>query len=137
MSKKTAPSSAKAAVNLDQEEDFDTRFKVVEPGFSAEQDKIHEKSLVFLRDALKRGEPWKTVTAQLDIKDPLFKTVILDDCLKILLAERHFQGGEEIHTIALELQVPVALLLAVKEDMIREVKEASIQAYHLSQPEEK
>lgn len=137
MSKKTAPSSTKKEMNLDQDEDFDTRFKVVEPGFSAKQDKIHAEALVFLRDALRRGKSWKSVTAQLDIKDAPFKAVILDDCLKIMLAERHFQGGEEMNTIALELQVPVALLAAIKEDMIREVKEASIQAYHLSQPEEK
>lgn len=120
-----------------EQEDYDTRFKVVEPGFSNNQDQMHEEALAFLRKELKNGKSWKQASKNLGVEDKAFKAVILDDFLKITLAERHFQSGQEIKEIARTLQVPVPLLLAIKEDMIREVKEASIRAYHLSQPAEK
>lgn len=119
-----------------EEGDYDTRFEVVEPGFSEKQEEIHAKAIDALRKAIKKGDPWKKAASNLKVEDKHLKSVILDDFLKITLAERHFQGGEEIQTIAHALHVPAALLIAVKEDMIREVKEASIRAYHLSQPEE-
>ncbi len=120
-----------------EQEDYDTRFEVVEPGFSEDQDQIHEAALESLKKAIKRGVAWKQAAADLTIADAKFKAVILDDFLKITLAERHFQGGESIKRVASLLKVPTELLVAVKNDMIREVKEASIQAYRRSESSDK
>ncbi|MBF0401326.1 MAG: hypothetical protein HQL90_11210 [Magnetococcales bacterium] len=119
-----------------EHEDYDARFEVVQPGFSADQEEIHGRAIDFLRKRLKKGVAWKKMVDDLTIQDAPFKAVILDDFLKILLAERHFQAGEEIKSIAQLLQVPVELLAAVKEDMIREVRDASIEVYHRSRPEQ-
>ena len=117
-----------------EQEDYDTRFEVVQPGFSEDQEQIHAQAIAFLNSKLKKGESWKKAADALTMADASFKAVILDDFLKITLAERHFQGGEEIKSIARFLQLPVELLAAVKDDMIREVREASIEAYHRSRP---
>lgn len=119
-----------------EHEDYDARFEVVQPGFSDDQDRVHAQAIAFLRRQLHQGKSWKKATEALTIDDPRFKAVVLDDFLKITLAERHFQGGEAIKSIARFLQVPVELLTAVKDDMIREVRDASIQVYHRSQPEQ-
>ncbi|MEO5354586.1 MAG: hypothetical protein H7835_15395 [Magnetococcus sp. XQGC-1] len=120
-----------------EREDYDARFEVVQPGFSADQERLHAEAIHFLQKRLQKGASWKQASAELAVPDAQFKAVILDDFLKITVAERHFQGGESIKSIARFLQVPVELLVAVKEDMIREVRDASIEVYHRSQPEQK
>ncbi|MEO5340193.1 MAG: hypothetical protein H7837_06705 [Magnetococcus sp. MYC-9] len=133
--RKTAHPTRKEPLKPEQE-DYDTRFDVVQPGFSEDQDQIHAEAMAFLKKRLHKGESWKKVTDALTMADAAFKAVVLDDFLKITLAERHFQAGEEIKSVARTLQVPVELLLAVRDDMIREVQEASIEAYHRSRPEQ-
>lgn len=119
-----------------EQEDYDARFEVVQPGFSSDQERVHAESIAFLQKKVKKGVAWKKMVEDLPVQDAGFKAVILDDFLKILLAERHFQAGEAIKSVARLLQVPVELLEAVKEDMIREVRDASIEVYHRSRPEQ-
>ncbi|MBF0096876.1 MAG: hypothetical protein HQM04_01140 [Magnetococcales bacterium] len=136
MSKKQPTTAHKEEFLRPEKEDYDARFEIVQPGFSEDQDLLHARAMDFLKKKIKKGESWKTATAELTIADETFKAVILDDFLKITLAERHFQGKEEIKSIARLLQVPVELLEAVKGAMIREVRDASIEAYHRSRPEQ-
>lgn len=130
MSKDTSPLQP-------EKEDYDTRFQVVEPGFSKEQDRLHQEAMDFLSQQLNNGQSWKSASESLKMDDKVLKSVVLDDFLKITLAQRNFQGGEGLKSIAKSLKVPMELLVAIKEDMIREVKEASIQAYHLTKSEDK
>jgi hypothetical protein len=136
MSKNPKTTPPTEALLRPEKEDYDARFAIVQPGFSEDQDMLHARAMDFLRKKIHKGEAWKKVTAELTIPDEAFKAVILDDFLKITLAERHFQGKEEIKSIARLLQVPVELLEAVKGEMIREVRDASIEAYHRSRPEQ-
>ncbi|MEO5330649.1 MAG: hypothetical protein H7839_01390 [Magnetococcus sp. YQC-5] len=114
-------------------EDYHLRFEVADPDFSAEQDRIHEEAITFLREALAAGRTWSQASKALVVRDAKLKTVILDDYLKVLLAERHFQGGERLKGIAGELGLSMEVLLTLKESMIREVQESSQRAYRLSQ----
>lgn len=119
----------------DDQDDYDTRFEVSDPGFSLEEDRIHGQATAFLTAALKQGKTWKQASRALRVTDPEFKAIILDDYLKITLAQRHFQEGEAIKTIASSLKVPPDLLLAVRAAMIKEVEKASVKAYHLAERE--
>ncbi len=65
------------------EEDYDTRFQVADPEFDAEQERIHQEGLVFLHGALDKGKSWKEAAAALKMVDAAFKSVILDDFLKL------------------------------------------------------
>ncbi|MBF0184747.1 MAG: hypothetical protein HQM06_10220 [Magnetococcales bacterium] len=136
MSKASPPNPTFKDSLRPETEDYDARFEIVQPGFSEDQDQLHSRAIDFLRKKIKKGEPWKKAADDLTIPDASFKAVILDDFLKITLAERHFQGKEEIKSIARLLQVPVELLEAVKGDMIREVRDASIEAYRRSRSEQ-
>ncbi|MEO5362414.1 MAG: hypothetical protein H7838_02130 [Magnetococcus sp. DMHC-8] len=119
-----------------EKEDYDARFEVVQPGFSADQEQIHAEAIAFLRKRMRKGDPWKKMVEALAMPDESFKAVVLDDFLKITLAERHFQGREEIKSIARLLHMPVELLAAVKGEMLREVRDASIEVYHRTRPEQ-
>ncbi|MBF0191339.1 MAG: hypothetical protein HQL99_09440 [Magnetococcales bacterium] len=113
-------------------DDYDLRFQVVTPEFSAEQDRQHAEAIERLRAALAAGSTWAEASRALKMEDAAFKAVVEDDCLKVILAERHFQGGERLKGIAKDLGLPLDLLLSLKEAMIREVSDSAQQAYRLS-----
>ncbi|MBF0127603.1 MAG: hypothetical protein HQM02_10380 [Magnetococcales bacterium] len=119
--------------NPTSDEDYHMRFQVADPEFSAEQDRIHVAAMTALRESLARGLSWTQASGAIKVADPELKSVILADFLKVLLAERHFQGGERIKGIATELGVSMEMLVTLKETMIREVQESSHRAYRLSQ----
>ncbi len=114
------------------DDDFDMRFQVADPGFTKEQDAIYEDAMAELSRGLEQGLPWKKVTESLSVADPGFKAVILDDFLKIAIAQRHFQDGEGLKIIARSLKVPMDLLVALKAAMIEEVSQASVKVYNMN-----
>ncbi len=115
------------------DDDYHLRFQVADPELSAEQNRVHEEAMTFLQTALASGRSWAQASESLQVVDSALKQFILADYLKVLLAERHFQGGERIKGLAKELGVPMDLLISLKAAMIQEVKEASQRVYHLSQ----
>lgn len=120
-------------MTMGSEEDYHLRFQVADPAFSAEWERIHEEATGQLKASLAAGRKWPEASRALKVADPELKEVILSDFLKVLLAGRHFQGGERLKGIAGELGLPLEQLLAIKEAMIREVQESSERAYRLSQ----
>ena len=57
------------------------------------------------------------------------KAVIVDDYLKITIAERHFQDEQPLEEVAAFLKIPVDRVEAAKESMLREVQKASLEVY--------
>ncbi|MBF0428247.1 MAG: hypothetical protein HQL94_04935 [Magnetococcales bacterium] len=115
------------------DDDYHLRFQVVDPELTVEQDQLHGEAMTLLKEALAAGCSWSQASESLKVVKGELKAVVLADFLKILLAERHFQGGERLKGIAKELGVPMEMLVALKESMIREVQESSQRAYRLSQ----
>jgi hypothetical protein len=122
---------------MDPDNDFDMRFKVVDPGFSPEQDKVYDSVIAHLTEGVAKGLPWKKVADSVQMNDKKFKAVILDDFLKITIAQRHFQGGEGLKQVAKSLKVPMDLLIELRAAMIEEVSEASVKVYQMSEEEKK
>ncbi|MBF0212615.1 MAG: hypothetical protein HQM00_03505 [Magnetococcales bacterium] len=114
-------------------DDYHLRFQVVSPEFTEEQDRQHTEAMTRLRAELAEGRSWEEAIRGVKIADAGFKELILNDFLKVLLAERHFQAGERLKAIAKDLGVSMDLLVSLKESMIREVSASAQQAYRLSQ----
>jgi hypothetical protein len=124
-------------MTMDPDNDFDMRFKVIDPGFTPEQDTIYESAIKHLTEGVEKGWAWKKVSDSVQLADPQLKAVVLDDFLKITIAQRHFQGGEGLKQIAKSLSVPMDLLIALRASMIDEVSQASVKVYNMSEAEKK
>ncbi|MBF0107803.1 MAG: hypothetical protein HQL76_01320 [Magnetococcales bacterium] len=115
-------------------DDYQLRFHVADPRFSAEEDRIHDQAMAALAVALEQKTPWNRMADCLTmVASEEFRQVILDDFVKITLAARHFQNSEGLKQIAKSTGIPMDLLIRSKQEMIREVEEASVAAYHLTQ----
>ncbi|MBF0143396.1 MAG: hypothetical protein HQL57_06630 [Magnetococcales bacterium] len=117
---------------MEGEDDTDARFQVVEPNLSEEEDRIHTESIALIREAVQAGKKWERIVKELKVADAALKQIILDDFLKVTIAEHHFGQGEGLKAIAKRMHLPMAALVAAKESMIDEVRAASEEVYRRS-----
>ncbi|MBF0614405.1 MAG: hypothetical protein G8237_11655 [Magnetococcales bacterium] len=118
--------------DLQPKDDYHLRFQVAAPAFTEEQERQHAEGVALVRAALANGKSWSAAIRGLKLEDADFREVILTDCLKVIVAERHFQGGERLKGLAGELGVSMERLLSLKEEMIREVVDSSKEVYRLT-----
>ncbi|MBF0368353.1 MAG: hypothetical protein HQL52_02750 [Magnetococcales bacterium] len=118
----------------DSDNDYDTRFQVIDPKFTPEEDRVYETEMAALKRRIKGGDSWNKAVKQCKLDDGELKKIILEDFLKITVAERHFQGGDSLKKVAKTLKVSLKDLMAIKESMLKEVQAAAVKAYHLQQP---
>ncbi|GAB0056491.1 hypothetical protein SIID45300_00799 [Candidatus Magnetaquicoccaceae bacterium FCR-1] len=116
----------------EQSDDYHLRFQIATPEFSAEQDRQHAEAMESLRAALDAGRKWDGAIRAVKIPAGPFRELVLADFLKVLLAERHFQGGGRLKEIAREIGAPMELLVAMKEEMLREVSDSAQEAYRMT-----
>ncbi|MEO5366208.1 MAG: hypothetical protein H7831_07595 [Magnetococcus sp. WYHC-3] len=121
---------------LQGDEDFHLREEVVKTGFSDEDDRIHALGLAKIDEWLKGGKAWGWIERSLKIADAELKAIVLDDYVKMTVARRHFQGGESLKQVSREAKIPHERLIKAKEEMLEEVKDASVKAYHLTRQRE-
>lgn len=112
--------------------DYHLRHVVIDTGFSQEDDQIHAQGLAHIRDQLKAGVAWSRIREELPVADPELKRIILDDFVKMEVAQRHFNGGESLKQIAKTLRLTLDEMIAIKKSMVEEVTQASVKAYHVT-----
>lgn len=119
---------------MKSEDDYHLRFHVADPGYSDEDNRLYDQAMAAIDQAMKNGLGWDKASKSLGmVADEEFRRVILDDYVKITLATRHFQNSENLKKIAKATGLPMDLLVRSKQEMIQEVEETSVQAYHLTQ----
>lgn len=119
---------------MSDQDDYQLRFQVADPGYSEEDNRLYDQAMAAITQAMADGQGWnKAKECATMVNDTGFRAIILDDFVKITLATRHFQQEEGLKKIAKATGMPMELLLQAKQEMIREVKEASVAAYHLTQ----
>ncbi|MBI5025496.1 MAG: hypothetical protein HZC12_01975 [Nitrospirae bacterium] len=60
------------------------------------------------------------------------KESIIDDALKVLIAEMHFSNGVPLKQLAMKLKLSSSKLINAKESMLKEAGEAAIAEYKAS-----
>jgi hypothetical protein len=100
-----------------------------------ESDKAYEQAAAVLNDGLSRGLGFDEACAGIDVKDQQLRDVIIEDMLKVLIADNHFTKGIPLADIALHLKVDAKRLETAKESMLRELGEAAAIEYHSAHSE--
>lgn len=94
--------------------------------------KIYEKAEAMIREKLAQGLAFDSASAALTVTDEELKKNIIDDLLKVLIAEEHFTKGVSLDEMAKKLRVAVSRLEKAKAEMLEDVKNASVRAFHNS-----
>lgn len=97
-----------------------------------ETDKAYEKATAVIREALAKGLDFDTACTAIEVEGENLRKSIIDDVLKVLIAEEHFTKDIPLDELAKRLNVPVDRLKAAKASMLEDVKNTSIKAFYKS-----
>jgi hypothetical protein len=101
-----------------------------EDAFITPTDKTYEQALAKMREGLEQGLDFNSASASLHVEDESLKKQILDDMLKVIIAEEHFTKSVPLDKLAKKLNLPVEQLESAKQDMLEDVKNTSIKAFY-------
>jgi hypothetical protein len=68
----------------------------------------------------------------MNVQDDELRKAIIEDMLKVLIAEEHFGKDVTLDELASRLKVPVERLDAAKAAMLEDVKQESIKTFYKS-----
>ena len=97
--------------------------------FTDEESRIHHAGFKIIHDGLAGGLDFDAACAGLEVVSPEMRQVIINDYLKLAIAEAHFQDKHPLEDLAAHLRCPVERLEAARDEMMAEVREAAIKQY--------
>lgn len=98
-------------------------------GFSAEEERLHEAGIKAIRAGLEAGLDFEASSARVEAADADLRRIIVDDFLKVAIAQRHFQGGESTEAVAAALRAPIERVERARREMLAEVTAASVDVF--------
>lgn len=100
--------------------------------FMTETDKIYEKAVSTIREGLEKGLDFDTACSAIEVEDETLRNNIIDDMLKVLISEEHFDKKIPLEDMAKKLKIPVERLESAKSGMLKDVRDSSIDAFYRS-----
>lgn len=97
--------------------------------FTEEESRIHKAGFKIIFDSLARGLDFEQACAGLEVVDPEMRRVIIDDYVKVSIAEGHFDKKQSLEDIAASLRCPGDLVKKACGEMMEEVRIAAIDVY--------
>jgi len=98
-------------------------------GFTADEDRLHEAGFAAISAGLAAGLDFKQACQAVEAADPELRRIIVDDFLKVTIAQRHFQGGESTASVAAALRISEEQVEFVRREMLAEVAAASVDVF--------
>jgi hypothetical protein len=86
-----------------------------------EEDKAHAQALEKMQAELAKGLTFNQASGVLADMDKNLRDLVVDDFLKITIAEEHFSKGRSLQQVAISLGLPVTELAAARAAMLEEV----------------
>ena len=100
--------------------------------FITETDKAYKEAVSKMRKALEQGLDFDKASASINVEDAGLKKEIIEDMLKVIIAEEHFTKNIPLDKLSEALGVPMERLESAKKSMIEDVKNSSIKAFYKS-----
>jgi hypothetical protein len=89
--------------------------------FVSEADRQYRLEISRIREGLAKGAGFEEATAAIEEKDEGLRRGIIEDALKILIAEEHFNKGVPLDEMAARLKLKAERLESAKQSMLNEI----------------
>ena len=96
--------------------------------FTEEEDRIYEKSITVIKSNVGNGVKFDLACEFIAVDDAELKGLIVDDALKIEIAEQHYGKRIPLIEVAKKLGVPMERLLRACTEMMEDVVGTAEQA---------
>lgn len=92
--------------------------------------KFLREALGKMKAAIKNGLSFDEAAGMITFPDDETKDAVLDDILKVMIGELHFNGGKTLEDLSKTLRVPMPRLNKARAEMMIDVKAAAVEAYY-------
>ena len=103
---------------------------------ASEAEEVYMSALSKMREGLARGFDFNSAAATITIPDASLRQAVLDDVLKVLLAEEHFVLQVPLDQISRKLNLPLEQLKKAQEEMLDDIEQTTSKALHLDTGQE-
>jgi len=94
--------------------------------FTPEEERLHDAGFARIQEGLAAGLGFEKACEGIEALDAELRRIIVDDFLKVTIAQRNFQGSETTSDIAASLGIAVVRVEAARREMLAEVAAASV-----------
>jgi len=98
-------------------------------GFTAEEERLHEAGFAAISSGLAAGLGFVEACARIEVEDADLRRIIIDDFLKVTIAQRHFQGSASVADVAAALGISSERVEFARREMLAEVAAASVDVF--------
>jgi hypothetical protein len=92
-----------------------------EDAFVPEATQKYRLEINRVREGLAKGLGFEEASAAIEEKDEGLRHGLIEDALKVLIAEEHFSKGVPLEKMAARLKLPVEQLESAKQSMLDEI----------------
>ena len=103
--------------------------------YTEEENAVYQEVLPKILESVKEGCSFYKACDNVQVEDKELKDLIVDDALKILIAELHYKQGRPLHDIAGQLEVPEEVIERANREMIQDVSLSASEVYRLENPD--
>jgi hypothetical protein len=102
--------------------------------YSSEEDKIYESAISKIKEAIRNGFNFNEACSIVNVSDPALKRFIVDDALKIMIAEMHYEKNMPLPVVADRLKVPLKAVNIANMEMLEDTGIAAAEMFKKSSP---
>lgn len=98
--------------------------------FLSEAEKTYMNALAKIREGLAKGSDFVSASSSVMIDDEALRQIVLDDVLKVIIAEEHFVRNVPLEQISRNLNLPIDRLEKAQAEMLEDVEKTTVNAMH-------
>jgi len=101
--------------------------------YSEEESRVYNEAMGKIMEGLQKGLPFDEACEAADIRDADLKAYIVDDALKILIADMHYVKGLPLENVTDAFGVSTDTVLKANLEMMEDIEITATEIYRNSQ----
>ncbi len=102
--------------------------------YTPEEDEIYESAISKIKEAIKNGLNFNEACCIVKVDDLKLKRFIVDDALKIMIAEMHYEKDMSLPVVADTLKVPLKAVNIANMEMLEDAGATTAEMFKRSNP---
>lgn len=102
---------------------------IIYKNYSNDEEDIYKRSINTIRSNLGNGIKFDLACEFIDVKDEELKRLIIDDALKIEIAESHYGQGLSLMDLSKKIGVSMERLMKANEEMLEDIINTSTDGF--------
>lgn len=103
--------------------------------YTPEEDMIYDETISKIREGLRNGLTFKEACSVINVEDIELKRFIVDDALKITIAEMHYTTGMPFQQVADSLRISLKVINMAHMEMLEDAGTTAYDEYRKSSSE--